>query len=143
MLRLRPQAPKNILEVCSTKSPGLSYSDGILNDTAKKFHSSSDSIPTDTDSGIFSRLSSTDRDSDDSDSSIVVTNTSQEHHDEYSDEDVESETKSSSLHFRRSPIHCLSSKRNPQIQLSTSLSIHKTEDCVGTVTVNGCCYHCI
>ena len=86
---------------CSTRSnEGVYCADTSLKENAKRFHSSSDSIPTDTDSGIFSRLSSTDRDSDDSDCSIVITNKSQEHHDEYSD--VESETKPLSLHYRRS-----------------------------------------
>jgi hypothetical protein len=128
---------------CSTRSiEGVYCIDGILNDKYKRFYSSSDSIPTDTDSGIFLRLSSADRDSDDSDSSIVVKNKFKENHGEYSDEDDEKDTKPSSLHSRRSQIRHLSSKRK-SVKPSTNLSIHKTEDCVGMVTVNGCCYHCI
>ena len=55
----------------SVKSCDFGSGNAILNvdSKVKVLHSSSDSINTDSDSGIFSRLSSTDRDSEDSDSS--------------------------------------------------------------------------
>jgi hypothetical protein len=129
---------------CLTRTSGVDNSDGILNDKAKRFHSSSDSLPTDTDSGIFSRLSdSTDSDSE---SSIVIPNKLQEYSDNDIDEGLKSDNKPSLLHFTRSKIGAKRKSHNQKFSQkpsSTPISIHKTEDCDGTVTINGLCYHCI
>ena len=126
---------------CSTRSSDVDCGDGILNDKAKRFHSSSGSIPTDTDSGIFSRSSSADSDSD---SSIVIRNKLEDYSDDDIDEGLKSDTKPSLLHFRRSQISARRKSQNQKLSQdpSTTISIHKTEDCVGTVTINGICCHC-
>ena len=104
---------------------------------AKILHSSSDSIHTDSDSGIFSRVSSADRDSEDSDSSDRFQTCSDE-----SDHDAEEGHKktntSPSTYLKRTQINIKNS-----FPLSTRLSIHKNIDCEEIVTVNGVCYHCM
>jgi hypothetical protein len=134
--------------------------DGIFsqNNKEKIFHSSSDSIQTDTDSGAFSRLSSPDRDSeysDVSDSSMSVKNKIQEQSDSYSDEDIDEglqkDNKISSQTLTSLQINCSSSVMESKkfefassfSQPSVSLAVHKKRDCQGIVTVNGLCYHCV
>ena len=128
-------------ESCSTKLSGEDNSDGILNDKAKTFHSSSDSIPTDTDSGIFSRLSPADLDSDDS---MEITNELHEYSDDDIDVGLKSATNPSLSNCTRSKISAKRKSQNQALSKKpfTTISIPKTEDCVGTVTVNGLCYHC-
>jgi hypothetical protein len=84
------------------------------------FHSSSDSIPTDIDSGAFSVLEY----SDFSDSLISVENPL--------------------LQLYGNNIEKSPKKEPKQAQPKTpDMSAHKTTDCEGIVTVNGLCYQCM
>ena len=100
-------------------SQGLSKFHGSLRSSNKKtFHSSSDSILTDTDSGAFSEYS------DFSDSLISIENPLLQLY---------------GYNIEKSHITDLE-----QLQTKTPhLSGHKTADCEGIVTVNGLCYHCM
>merc|ERR1712129_61492 len=93
-------------------------------------YSSSDSISTEADSGIFSE---------DSDSSVVVTKTFQKPSDDTPDELDEGHTKGE----KKSGIKVFRSHRIIHQRPSHSPSIHKTIECGGTVTVNGVCYQCM
>ena len=146
-------------------------SDEILSETKedKSFHSSSDSIQTDSDSGAFSRLSTPDIESESSnfsDNTKYQKNTTKDHYASYSDEDIaeglEKETKMSSHEVKRLQSMCssagtkfksLPSDKNYEFPVLICGGIlqpsartrtgHKTAGCKGTVTVNGVCYYCM
>ena len=101
-------------------SKGLSTLHGSLRSSNKKmFHSSSDSILTDTGSGAFSGLEY----SDFSDSLISIENPL--------------------LQLYGNNMEKISKTEPKQVQPKTpGIPGHKTADCEGIVTVNGLCYQC-
>ena len=92
----------------------------IVGNKDKMFYSSTSSIQTDTDSGAFSRLSSPDTDSDQSDledSSIVINHDTKEFSDTYSDDDIdEGLEKDNTSSLKSLQIHHSNSKKNAKIQ---------------------------
>ena len=100
----------------------------------KKFHSSTSSIQTETDSGAFSRLSSADSDSEFSDISII------------SNKDIKEISENSDLEIEEGLNLNLTYKKTSLLSpgpVMTNSSLHKSEHCKNTVTVNGVCYQCV
>ena len=118
-----------------TKSSYQGLNPGISNISMKNkhkiFHSSSNSIHTEADSGAFSRLSSSDSDSDYSDISINSTKNLKYPSENNSNLDVNMK---SSISTNTSSFFLSS--------ILTKRPLHLSEHCKSKVTVNGVCYHC-